>query len=72
MHVFDKLQAKMAEFESIEDNYYLIVGDFNARTSVGADYIQDDTDSIYVPLPDDYQYIDGVRMYCYAHPKILV
>ena len=54
--LFDKLQIKIAECESDteETNHYLIVGDFNARTAISADYVEDDTDSVYVPLPDDY------------------
>ncbi len=61
MDVFDKLQMRIAEFESEENNNYLIVGDFNARTSVNADYVEDDTDSAYIPLPDDYV-TDGVLL----------
>ena len=53
--VFDRLQMDLAYFDSQSEceNWYMITGDFNARTSNAADFVSHDTD-YYIPLPNDY------------------
>lgn len=52
--VFDVIQSHIAEFESESTNWYIISGDFNARTANNVDFIEKDDVSIHVPLPDNY------------------
>ena len=51
--VFHRLQMDLPYFDSQSEceNWYIITGGFNARTSNAADFVSHDTD-YYIPLPD--------------------
>ncbi len=52
--IFDRIQTDIAEFESESINWYMITGDFNARTANNADFVEDDNASDHLPFPDNY------------------
>ena len=56
MNLFDRLSDHMIHIKNLTDNkcQFLVCGDFNARTSDLADYVQDDTAVHILDLPDDY------------------
>ena len=51
--VYDRLLLDLAKFESEGDNWYLVAGDFNARTADKPDYVELDNIT-YLPLPENY------------------
>ena len=57
MNLFDRLSDHMIQIKNLTDNrcQFLVCGDFNARTSDYADYVQEDDTAAHIPvLPDDY------------------
>ena len=56
MNLFDRLSDHMIHIKNLTDNkcQFLVCGDFNARTSDLADYVQDDTAVHILVPPDDY------------------
>lgn len=57
--IFDEIQTHIAEFESEATNWYVITGDFNARTASNPDFVEHDNDFVHMPLPENYS-VDGV------------
>ena len=52
MDVFSLLENEVAKYAQLGD--ILLMGDFNARTACENDYINNDGDNAFVPLPDVY------------------
>lgn len=50
---FQLLVNDIAEFKQ-RGYEVLVTGDLNARTSVNPDFVENDDDNMFVPLPDDY------------------
>ena len=48
---FDQLKQESAAYDD-EDNCLLICGDFNVRVGLKSDYIQNDYNDEFLPLPD--------------------
>ena len=52
--IFDRILDDISQFNQNEDVYYMLTGDFNARTSVHDDCLQVDL-SLHIPVSDDYK-----------------
>ena len=50
---FDNLKQESAAYDN-EDNCLLICSDFNARVGLKSNYIQNDYNDEFLPLPDNY------------------
>lgn len=52
---FDRILDSIVKIKSVSNSSQLILcGDFNSRTSDIPDFVTNDVDSDYLPLPDDY------------------
>ena len=52
--IFDRILDDISQFNQNEDVYYMLTGDFIARTSVLDDFLQVDL-SLHIPVSDDYK-----------------
>ncbi|MEW8542106.1 MAG: reverse transcriptase family protein, partial [Candidatus Thiodiazotropha sp.] len=53
---FDRISQNIAKLQNLQnrDFSFVLLGDLNSRTASRPDFITNDTDNRYVPLPDDY------------------